>query len=240
MTSRPKQGSRSAARVTAVAALAFTLSMAGVLVATASSRAKTSQSEPTLQETQCTLDGWTNNSFGGDIPVRARPDEASPIIGRLPITADDAQNAHGDRSYSVRMDIVGSLGDWLHIARATDDYNDTQSGSARPVHARRGWVPANGVRFQIQSAHGFDAPSPASRKVVDLGNDWVTDLGTIERVLACDGSWVLIDLRLTYERRSDRLIELPDSDRPLHRAWFRGVCGNEETTCDMPHTGGAD
>ncbi len=198
------------------------------------SHAQIMEPGPPSHQRQCTLDGWTNNRFGENIAVHERPEAKSAILGRLPVTADDAKQVDDERLYSVRFAITGFEMGWLRIEGASDHYNDTQSGRARPVYAGSGWVPADAVRFQIQSARGFMAPSASSRKIVDLGSDWATDLGVIERVLACDGSWVLVDLRLTHERRADRLIQLTGHEQSLHRAWFRGVCGNEETSCDRP------
>jgi hypothetical protein len=63
---------------------------------------------------------------------------------------------------------------------------------------------------------------------------WLTDMASIERLLGCDGPWVLVEAR--QRRRvgqADPLAEIPAAERPLLRAWFRGVCSAEETTCDM-------
>lgn len=184
------------------------------------------------REVRCALDGWTNNGFGGDIPVRDAPAAPALIIGHLPITRDGALIAYGDRRYSVRFAVIGFANGWLKIDQASDSYNDETGIAKRDVYAGKGWVPANAVRFQIQSARGFTAPDASSRRVVDLGSDWATDLGEIENVRACNGSWALVDLLVMRKRSGESLVEVAESERFRHRAWFRGVCGNEETTCD--------
>jgi len=219
--------------------LASILSMVSVLGGAVPLHAQTA-AEPPARETRCAIDGWTNNRFGEDIPIREHPNASAPVVGRLPVTPESAQNAYGDRLYSVRMDIVGFSGGWLRIDHASDRYNDTPPGGARRISSPSGWMPADGVRFQIQSAFGYDTPSLAGRKILDLANDWATDIGAIERVLACNGSWVLVDLRLTHRRIGDRLIEFGNEQQTIRRAWFRDVCGNEETTCQTPRQGGGD
>lgn len=174
----------------------------------------------------CSIEAWTNNAGGEDIEVREAPRTEAQIIGRLPVTGSGA-----DTAYSVRFAVTAFEAGWMKVDGASDRYNDA---GARPVFAKQGWIVADAVRFQIQSARGFAEPDAGKARIVDLGDDWATDLGRIGRVLACDGEWALVDL--VVERRRDgrgRLLELAELDRTRHRAWFRGLCGVEETTCDM-------
>jgi len=191
--------------------------------------AQSADSAPLLDapegEQSCSIEGWINNAAGRDVEVRNVPRADATVVGRLPVTRP------GEDRYSVRFVVTGSNTGWMRIEGASDRNNaDTE----RSVFSGKGWVPADAVRFQIQSARGFAAPDPNSVRLVDLGDDWATDLGRIAQVLACRGDWALVDL--VVERRRDGrggLAELADDDRSRHRAWFRGICGIEETTCDM-------
>lgn len=187
--------------------------------------------ERPVGEFACSIEAWTNNAIGRDVEVRQEPNAGSPVVGRLPITAPNA-----DQRYSVRFSVTASFPGWLKIKSATDQNNGE---TARPVFSGDGWILADAVRFHIQSARGYEGPASTHPRVLDLGDDWATEMGQIERVLGCDHEWVLIDLVVERKRQANGgLIELPDSDRPRVRAWFRGVCGIEETTCEVKSVDG--
>lgn len=183
-------------------------------------------------QTSCSINGWTNNDFGAEIQVRSAPVMDAAIIGQLPLTANNSAN--GDRIYSVRFDITGSVNGWLQIDNISDVYNARTTDRLAHTEVKSGWVPADSVRFRIQSARGFESPQPSATKLTDLKDDRASDMGDIEKVIACNGQWVLIDFRTKFHREEDgRLTALSHNTQPMHRAWFRGICGNEETTCDM-------
>jgi len=176
-------------------------------------------------EQRCALEGWTNNALPGDIEVRSAPHPNAPVIGWLPHTSAL------DERHSVRFRITASRAGWLRVEEASDRNN---TGAERTVSSSPGWVAANSVSFGIQSARGYAAADQASRRLVDLGDDWATDLGTVTRVLACRDDWAQVDIVLKHRRGANgELMDLPAKDQTRYRAWFRGICGNEETTCDM-------
>ncbi|CEJ16120.1 hypothetical protein BN1110_06471 [bacterium YEK0313] len=181
--------------------------------------------------TTCRFGAWTRNETAEPVAVHAEPSATSAVVGRLPTTGADGSTAY---DYSVAFEITAATGDWLQISGATDANNANDDRAARPVYSGSGWIRADAARFGIQSARGYQRPDTASPRLVDLGTDWATELGTLTRILACADEWVLVDLTL-HSRRGPgaRLTTLPAAERQHRRAWFRGVCASEETTCDM-------
>lgn len=181
--------------------------------------------------TICRLGAWTNNETAAPIAVHAEPSATSAVVGHLPTTGADGSTAY---DYSVAFDIIAANGAWLQISGATDADNANDDRAARPVYSGTGWIPADAARFGIQSARGHQRPDAASPRLVDLGTDWASELGKVTRILACADAWVLVDLTIHHRRGlGDRLTELPAAEQQHRRAWFRGVCSNEATTCDM-------
>jgi hypothetical protein len=186
--------------------------------------------EPKLSRgTACTLGGWTNNKLTAPIAVRAAPDRRAAVIGTIPLFP---KLGPGEDAYSATMQIVGSANGYLKIANASDAMNT----NPRPIFSGSGWVDGNAVRFVIQSSRGYARPDERSERIVDLdypdNSRWATEVGEIDRVIACQGEWVQIDLLLNRDR-NDPMTILPRAKWKRQRAWFRGVCAIEETSCDM-------
>lgn len=197
----------------------------------ASSHAK--NPEP-AQDTVCTIDGFTNNAFGKDIVVRSAPSETAPVVGHMPLTTGAVVTRSGDSLYSMRFNIVASRNGWLRLANISDSYNDGETNRAAAIEGKSGWVPANAVRFQIQSARGYVDPHVAADRLFDMKDDWATDAGIIENVLGCNGLWAQVDLRIKDTHPHDRRHIAPGQDElSVKGAWFHGICGSQETTCDM-------
>ena len=86
------------------------------------------------------------------------------------------------------------------------------------------------MQVGVQSARGYARPDAGSERLLDLKGDWLRDRVALRGIVACDGEWLLLD----YEMRNDEKLEpLAPKDRKRGRAWFRGICGSEETSCDM-------
>ncbi|MET4683522.1 hypothetical protein [Brevundimonas faecalis] len=203
----------------------ITAALAGLLMANGTPAAAREPTQMTpMGDQACALQAWINDIPGRDVEVRANPHVDAQVIGTLPHTGPD------DDRLSIHISITASNSGWLKIQDASDDDADR----ARPVYSGQGWIEADAVRFGIQSGRGFAAPDARSDRVVDLDDNWATEMGRIEKVLDCRQDWVLIDF--VQERRrdgDDRLIDIPVQDRLQRRAWFRGVCDAQETTCDM-------
>lgn len=180
--------------------------------------------------TACQFDGWTN-SLKPAIPVRDGPSSDAARVGMLPVTADEEESEY---TYSVRFRVTEALNGWLKIDQASDDYNEAEGAPPREVYRGSGWIRSDDARVGIQSGRGYAQPDSKSERLLDLGGDWLTDRGQIQNIVACSGEWLLLDYQLNTRATSDgRLQDIPEKDRGIARAWFRGVCSNEETTCDM-------
>ena len=104
------------------------------------------------------------------------------------------------------------------------------SEKPRPVYQGEGWIEAGDMQVGVQSARGYARPDAGSERLLDLKGDWLRDRVALRGIVACDGEWLLLD----YEMRNDEKLEpLAPKDRKRGRAWFRGICGSEETSCDM-------
>lgn len=218
MTTRAGTTARSTALI-----LAMTLALAPAVPARAQPAAAEVPAVP--GPTACDFYAWTNNELPS-ITLRAAPADDAPAIGTLPTTGADEAPETDDDYYSVGFQVTEARDGWLHITGANDD----NSTKPRPVPAGSGWIRASEARVGIQSARGYARPDPASARLLDLGQDWLTERGAIRQILACDGDWLLLDYALLVDRKFE---PLPPSERVTRRAWFRGVCSVEETTCDM-------
>lgn len=174
--------------------------------------------------TICDAGAWVNGAQTAPVPVHEAASADSPVIGHLPI-GDDT------RDYSVTFRITGTRDGWLHIDSISDTMNTDAGYPPRPLPARDGWVRAGAAAFGIQSAYGHVMPSAASTRLLDLGQgNWLTELGRIEALLACEGEWMLLDVTLLRRRLpTGGLQEIAPA---RHRAWFRGHCPIQETSCD--------
>lgn len=186
----------------------------------------------------CDFGAWAAFSATAPIPVRSEPRADAPLLGTLPVApvSDDAGGA-------VEFDVVearpGTPGPgWLKIDRAIDPEMPDANGDplpARPLPAMPGWIPADAAQIAVQSALGYARPDASGAPLLDLGNgDWLTDMGSIRAIRACAGPWLLLDYRILRRREpSGALIELPPEAARTGTAWFRGICANQVTTCDM-------
>jgi hypothetical protein len=180
--------------------------------------------EPALRTgpTACALAGWSADADPKGLNVRAAPSADSRVVGVLP---PPAPLEPGGPDLAVSFEITAGQGGWLRIRNAVDE-----SAAARPVFAGEGWVSGRRVRFGVQSAKGFLRPDPRSAVAVDFGRP-MEDLADVRHVLGCSGEWALIEGRY----RSPERQALAPGERPragVFRAWVRGVCGNQITTCD--------
>lgn len=180
--------------------------------------------------TACQFDGWTN-SLKSAIPVRNSPSSDAAQVGMLPVTADEEESEY---TYSVKFQVTQAHNGWLRIEQANDDYNLGEGAPPREVYRGSGWIRSDDARVGIQSARGYARPDSKSERLLDLGGDWLTERAQIQGIAACSGEWLLLDYQLnTRATPQGGLQDIPEQDRRTARAWFRGVCSNEETTCDM-------
>lgn len=103
------------------------------------------------------------------------------------------------------------------------------SEKPRPVYQGEGWIEAGDMQVGVQSARGYARPDAGSERLLDLKGDWLRDRVALRGIVACDGEWLLLD----YEMRNDEAGAAGAEGPQAGRAWFRGICGSEETSCDM-------
>lgn len=187
------------------------------------------------EATTCDLAAWPSYRLSTPLVVRSAPDAQAVALGAIPTRAQEREYPH-----SVRFQVKEARRGWLKIADASDAYNEGETDAddrplpVRTVYSGEGWIPADAAQFAIQSARGFARPDRAGERVLDLGDDWVTDMGRVTAIRACgrDG-WVLVDYVIQRESVGGALQALPANRIRTGTAWFQGVCGAEETTCDM-------
>ena len=179
--------------------------------------------------TACSFSGWTTNEKPA-ITVRAAASAQAAVAGSLPTTRGESPDPDIDY-YSVTFDVTEARDGWLRIQNASDDMTGGEVSRPRPVYRGEGWIEAADAQVGIQSARGYARPDADSERLLDLGDDWLTERATLRGIAACQGKWLLLDYEM---RNSADWQPLEPKDRARGRAWFRGVCSSAETTCDMP------
>ncbi|MEW8383804.1 MAG: SH3 domain-containing protein, partial [Candidatus Thiodiazotropha taylori] len=182
-------------------------------------------------ETECRIEGWSKETHQPGLPVRSSAGIDAQVIGTLPayVINFDSHN------FGIEFQIIGSHQGWLKIRGAKDD-PDRSRLPLRATYPGIGWIPGESTAFMVQSGSGHLRPDAGSPKLLDLKGDWLTSMGRIEQVIACDGEWVLLDYSLAKQRNPQTLAlkRLTETERQTTRgrAWFRGVCASQETTCE--------
>ncbi|WP_024896970.1 hypothetical protein [Brucella rhizosphaerae] len=209
---------------------AFALSLP-VFSLTAPAQAVSAQAEVQAGATSCAFSAWTN-SEKPLIEVRETPSADAKLLGQIP-TVSKAGEA--EYAYSIGFDVLEAKDGWLKIANASDAYNEESDDYVpREVYKGEGWIKSDEAKVGIQSARGFLKPDPQSDRLLDIGSDWLTEMGRINNILACNEDWVLLDYTVLRKRMAgEELVELASDEQLTGRAWFRGLCSNAETTCDM-------
>lgn len=175
--------------------------------------------------TACDFGAWTQDTKPA-IRVHAAPAATAAVVGSLPTAHNDSDAEY----YSVNFRVSEARDGWLKISDANDDDSAGDHTRPRPVYRGIGWIRSDDARIGIQSARGYARPNSMSARLLDLGDDWLTDRGTIRNIVACHAPWVLLDYEIN---RGTGMQILPEAQRTRGRAWFRGLCSNAVTTCDM-------
>lgn len=182
-------------------------------------------------ETACAFGAWLVADGGADVPVRAVPANDGAVLGTLPAEP----RSDPTYEYPIEFDLVATKDGWVKIANASDENNVGSGAPIRPIFRGEGWIPSNRARLGIQSSRGYAGPGTDSRRILDFADRWLTEVATIERILGCDGEWVLLEVAVGPILGPDGQAIPPERRKTEpRRAWFRGVCSNAITTCDMP------
>jgi hypothetical protein len=166
----------------------------------------------------CTLQAWSTAEDPGGFPIRARPDEAAVVVGRLP---PPDPGAGENPPYRAVMTVTGSSGGWFRITAA--EFPDYGYGDETPrvVFRGQGWVPGEILGFRPQTPTVHAAPD-ASAPVVDRPRDDPAEGLRIRRAISCTGEWFEVDALIVGLDRPD--------ERPV-RGFVRDICANEADIC---------
>ncbi|MEW8660804.1 MAG: SH3 domain-containing protein [Candidatus Thiodiazotropha sp.] len=190
--------------------------------------------EPWLptSETSCRLEGWSKDTNKEGLKVRASASTEAQVVGSLPAFVMN----YDSYNFGIEFQIIGSHNGWIKITGAKDDPSRSNR-PLRPTYSKTGWIPGSSVDFGVQSERGYLRPDIGSPKVLDLKGDWLSSMGDVTLVVACVDEWVLLDYVLKRKRNQTTLalteLSLKEQQASRGRAWFRGVCANQETTCDQ-------
>ena len=135
-------------------------------------------------------------------PVRAAPNAAAEVVGRLPPPV-----RIGLDQLSVTVLVTGYRDGWFRTAEAA--YSDEVQGVKVPRNAvvkATGWLPANGIKAllgakELRARPQRDAPVIAALTGLrpDPGGGQVgfgPDGVAVKRLISCRGSWVEVETEL--------------------------------------------
>lgn len=147
--------------------------------------------------------------------IRQRPWATAAAIGRIvpePV-------ARGDAARGVAISVDRVAGSWVHVEASPADAR--LGRAATPA----GWLALKDIYFVMQTSKGFARPDARSalRYAID---DWVYP-ALVLGIEDCHGEWLKLVVASDEESDPDAPVEAPAIS-----AWFRGFCGQAETTCD--------
>jgi hypothetical protein len=167
---------------------------------------------------ECRFEGWSNDLDEKGQPVRAAPDAAATVVGRLPPPV-----SVGLDELSVTVTVTGYREGWFRVSEA--GYSDEVQGVKVPrnrVVKATGWVPAGGIKAliaakELKAEPGREAATIAALSGfrVDPGGGRVgygPDQIAVKRLLSCRGSWVELETE-------------------FGRGWVEKVCARQLSAC---------
>jgi hypothetical protein len=177
----------------------------------------------------CGIRGWSKDEDPNGLNVRAEPNAQAKVLGKLPppykFKARDKSENTPDGGWLTEFRIIGFKDGWFLIEGAEPPgrrYEDERvyPKTAPKPYAGRGWIAGNKVGAQYANGDTrmgglFQAPhvdakwTPAKNSFGDrIGAD-----GGPRRVLACSGTWALVESH-------DGI-----------RGWWRRLCSSQVTNC---------
>ncbi|KRA20976.1 SH3 domain-containing protein [Lysobacter sp. Root604] len=160
----------------------------------------------------CELDAYAKDTDPKGLNVRAGPSIDAPILATLPGWKPPGPDDELEGHLPVGFTIVEARDGWVRIANVSIPDPDSGAHRASPIS---GWVSGKKVGYALQTEVGFERPDPTS-PVAIRSDDWIR-LDDAIGISDCSGEWA----QIAYgDRKSPQ------------RAWFRGLCGLIETTCD--------
>jgi hypothetical protein len=167
--------------------------------------------EPTKTiRSMCKFSGWSSDDDPKGLNVRAAPSSTAKILGQLP--PPKAVKDDPEREFATEFDVVEARGGWFRIENARFWAEDRGKPATLPV----GWISGRYIDFALQSEVGFAQPNPSSA-IIHQSPRWDSRPKKGKGIIDCKGEWVRFDV---------------SSNGKSKPAWFRGVCGVQETSCD--------
>ncbi len=157
---------------------------------------------------QCKFSGWSTDPDPSGLNVRAGPSKTAKVIGSLPPAK---KSEDFEIPFATMFDVVEAKDGWFRIENAAE----WAVGQLEPSMLPKGWISGRFVGFNLQTEVGFAAPNPKSARVFQSAT-WEGP-PTKRGITDCAGEWVKINYGPVSAPK---------------QAWFRGVCGNQETSCD--------
>src|SRR5581483_9500132 len=144
------------------------------------------------------------------------PRSNAPVIGRMPATA----HITPDDVVGADFDVIGSKDGWLLIRNVV--FDDPAGKADRLVFPGPGWISGGLAGVQLAELTLKSAPhsyAPIVATLMDTGRGWGPDSFRVQRIRACDGVFLEVDV-------------LNLDGKPLH-GWIGNSCTSQLTTCDM-------
>ncbi len=177
----------------------------------------------------CAMQGWSEDKDPAGLNVRAEPSAQAKVHGKLPppfkFRARNKSENTPDGGWLTEFRIIGFQNGWFLIEGAAPPGKRYEHESVYPKnppkpYAGRGWVAGNKAGAQYVNGDTrmgglFQAPhvdakwTPAKN---GFGSEISADGGP-KRVLACSGTWALVE------------------SHDGVRGWWRRLCSSQVTNC---------
>lgn len=185
------------------------------------------QGEVPQGETRCRFTGWLSPK-AGRVPLYGAPSESSAVVANLPVVGEDFGYGPG---IATAVDVIASREGWLRVGNAR--YEPEVPEGAPPIPATEGWLRGDRVIVKILAHRGRAQPSLQAPVVAELGDSF--EFSTrLDRIVACQDNWVLVDFTLPERPDAGAAAQERETRGEQRRAWFTDLCEIIETSCDMP------
>lgn len=167
----------------------------------------------TAAASPCAIGAWSIATAPEGVPVRSGPSAGAPVIGRLPPVVAYEGGLQSGRG--PEFQILEADKGWFRIGSVSvPKVEDDDVVDMVPL-AAEGWIAGDAIYFMIQSRKGFAEPDNTSAIAFTV-DDWNGPRDWLY-LSDCRDKWVQIAYGTPKQEK---------------RAWFRGICASQETSCD--------
>lgn len=170
----------------------------------------------------CSISAWSIDTDPAGLNMRAGPNSAARVVGKLPPPWKPANPDVDVEAYRTQFRVVGYRNGWFLIRDISAPgiaYGEPYPRNRPAAPRGQGWVSARFVGGALANGGLTEgvlrqAPSPrAASQVVRRQEDTPISTGDpADRLLACSGPWGLVEIG-------------------GRRGWWRGICANQVTNC---------